>query len=490
MRPAVESERPNEPVAPAAAPPGADPGPKPTEAPAPPSQAGASVPAAAKRPRKWRRRLLWASGAALVGAVGLWIAIHRIPWLGPWLAEGARSVLGPAAVAWLEDTAYGVEDRVNRWRYGEAPPKVLWEEEAAPPEVAPRPATSASASGPPPAFPPPNFAPPFPQVAAAGDGVWLTLDDGRAKERDGRPGAFVRALVHPDPKRSFAAVAVVAMDLTRLDLRLVAGVSEPQSHTVPRSSRPGMIPKEHVPALVAAFNGGFRAVHGQYGMRLGSDLFLPPRDMACTVALLPSAPKPVRIGTWSAIKADDATFEGFRQTPPCLVEGGKKNPVINEYSRGWGATVSGDTIIRRSALGIDPTGQVLYYALGDALSVDALAMAMKAIGSVDAAQLDVNYSYPRFILYADGATPEAPPEASKSIIRDVKFRRGEYAVEPAERDFFYIMRKPPSAPPAPAPASEPPPAGGSAGSPVAPPAGSPAPPAASPPSPAPPTPSR
>ena len=53
-----------------------------------------------------RRRLLWglAISALPMLAIGLWVAIHRIPWLGPLLADGARAIVGPAAVAKVEDS--------------------------------------------------------------------------------------------------------------------------------------------------------------------------------------------------------------------------------------------------------------------------------------------------------------------------------------------------------------------------------------------------
>jgi len=42
-------------------------------------------------------------------------------------------------------------------------------------------------------------------------------------------------------------------------------------------------------------------------------------------------------------------MNGYRQTPPCLVEQGKVNTALEsvEYNKNWGATVSGETVIRR-----------------------------------------------------------------------------------------------------------------------------------------------
>src|SRR5262249_36766769 len=137
---------------------------------------------ALKKMSKWRRRGLIAAGVVGVGVPGLWLAIHEVPGLGPALADGTRAVLGPKAVAWAEDVAYGIQDRIDRWRYKDARPKTFWDTPAAPARpAAPSPATSgslpvaavpAAPGAPAPAevdsFPPPAFTPPAPSVASDG----------------------------------------------------------------------------------------------------------------------------------------------------------------------------------------------------------------------------------------------------------------------------------------------------------------------------------
>lgn len=248
-----------------------------------------------------------------------------------------------------------------------------------------------------------------------------------------------KSLVHPDPKRSFAVVALVAIDRKRIDLHLVAGKTEPSSQAVPMDKRPGIVPEPDLAVLVAAFNGGFKAIHGHWGMMLDGQTYVAPRDTGCTIALMKD--DSVRVGTWKGMQPTEGDMRWFRQTPPCLVEGGATHPALEvEYAKGWGATVSGDTVIRRSAIGVDATGRFLLFGLGDALTAQSLARAMKTAGARDAAQLDVNYAYPRFLVYERG--PEgAPPKAKSAIIPDIKFRPAEYVGEPALRDFFYLTRK-------------------------------------------------
>lgn len=398
---------------------------------------------------RFRRRAVIALAATALAVEGLWLGIHHIPGFGPALADGVRAVVGPTPVAWAENVAYGVADTLNQWRYKDEPPKTFWEApaESIPVSAAPDKPIKAAAdahapdapAAPAESFPPPSYAPPFEGVAAKGDGVWLAIRSGKpASGEPAEPPAMVKSLVHPDPKRGFAAVAIVAMDLNRLDLRLVSGLKEPASNTVPEERRRGLIAKDDMADVVAAWNGGFKATHGQYGMMINGDTFLPPKETACTMAFFRDGS--VKVRTWPALKDAEATMAFYRQTPPCLVEQGELNPALSEYNRSWGSTVSGETIIRRSAIGIDATGRVLFYALGEAVTSEALGRAMKVAGAVGAAQLDVNHAYPRFLMFEQRGAGELPI-ATQAIIPGIEFEKWDYTIEPSPRDFFYIKRR-------------------------------------------------
>jgi hypothetical protein len=178
-------------------------------------------------------------------------------------------------------------------------------------------------------------------------------------------------------------------------------------------------------------------------MMLDGETFVPPRDIGCTVAMYKDGG--VKIRTWPAVKETVGDMSGYRQTPPCLVEQGKVNETLEsvEYNKNWGAAVSGETVIRRSAIGLDKTGRVLFYGLGEACTAQALAHAMHAVGAEDAAQLDVNYSYPRFLFYTKTEGAE-PPAVSSALIPGIKYQKHEYTGASEVRDFFYLTKKRPS----------------------------------------------
>ena len=61
----------------------------------------------AAKPKKSRKGRLrrWLIGLAIgtpVAVILLWIAVHRIPWLGPMFANGLRAVIGTERVAKLD----------------------------------------------------------------------------------------------------------------------------------------------------------------------------------------------------------------------------------------------------------------------------------------------------------------------------------------------------------------------------------------------------
>jgi len=285
-------------------------------------------------------------------------------------------------------------------------------------------------------FPPPGYAPPVSRTAKSDDGRWTPLGPGAAGGAD----VLYRSTVHPHPIKGFVYVAIVAIDLRRVEVRLVAGTEEPESDAVPKEKRTGLVPASDQDDLLAVFNGGFKARHGNYGAMIGGDLFVPPRDDACVVVL----PKGggIRIGPWSEHAANRSEMASFRQTPPCLLDRGVPHPLLvaEEKTRKWGAAEGGDVEIRRSAVGLDPSGATLFYGLGEWTTAKTLTDGMKAAGAVSAAELDVNWSYTYFLLFGRPGRGE-PRQVTAALVPKTKFVAEGFVTKPSYRDFFYLMRK-------------------------------------------------
>jgi hypothetical protein len=294
---------------------------------------------------------------------------------------------------------------------------------------------AAPAAGPPKpaAFPPAAFAPPVERTKAAGDGTWSPIPVHRAKGAD---SPVARAVVHPHRIRPFVIVEIVAIDASRLSMELVGGTQEPEGTTAPVDKHPGVVPAADLASLVAVTNGGFKKRHGGHGIAVGGEVLLAGKPEFCAFAKTKEGG--YRIGTWAALEASSKDFVWWRQTPPCLVEGGAKHPdLANEYkAKKWGGAEDGNKEIRRSAIGVGADPGVLYFAIGDWVTAEWLADGLVAAGVTAAAELDINYSYTRFIVYEHAAPGELV--ATSPLLKDLKAPRREYWKEPTERDFFYL----------------------------------------------------
>jgi len=366
----------------------------------------------------------------------LWIAVHTIPGFGPWFANTLRSVLGNRAVAWLQDTAYGVEDWVNQKTRSDDAPVSMLNIPSEIPSAEPAPTGSVDAPKGPPPFKLKELGPVHESLKLKGDGVWFPLKDPR------KPNDRVRMLqtqLHPDKNRSWSVAAVVAVDLATAELHLMAGRFEPESKTkeAKEYKRLAVVPEEDRDRLMAAFNGGYKSTHGHYGMKIDGVTLVPPRGLCCAVAKYKDGSLAIR--SWDKVSDTVPDMHWFRQNPICMYDEGKPHPALAMKKLGWGASsVSGTTVIRRSALGLNKERTVLYVGIGDFTTGQTIAQAMVHAGSHYVVQLDVNFSFPKFLLYEDagGGKLKAIP-----LTENFEYEEDQYVGTRSHRDFFYITRR-------------------------------------------------
>lgn len=373
-----------------------------------------------------RKRAVRVLVALAVGAVGLgaglWWGVHNTSWMGPCSADSLRAVVGPKPVAYLEDAVYGVADSYRQWRHADAPPRTYW--------TAPVASSAAASALPADGFPPPPVTPLHPHVADPGDGIWSVA------AQDGKGTALLaKTIVHPDPERPYAALAVVAMDLKRVRLHARPGTLEPREPSLPASLRTGLVEPSDVPLLLAVFNGGFQTIHGNYGMMVRGHRLGTPQRESCTVAIY--ADGTVRIRPWPEVEPTEAAMTAYRQTPECLVHHGQRHPaLVAKYNTHWGAALGGQTVIRRSALGVSQDGRVVFFGMGDSLTARTLADGMSAAGASDVAQLDINHAFPRFVFYQHG--PKGL--VTSALCPGFTHAAEDFVERPMNRDFFYVTR--------------------------------------------------
>jgi len=282
------------------------------------------------------------------------------------------------------------------------------------------------------AAPAPNVTAQSAARPSAASGIWSPFVYNAA----GRP-VLERAIVTPDPDRPYVETALVRIDLRNTQLHLVAGTLEPLSNV--RIRRPGLIPivDQRPGRLLAAFNGGFKAANGAFGMAVNGVTLLPPSDGLATLAIYRDGH--VRLGVWGSDIGPAPDMIAYRQNCPLLLDGGKLTPQAEtDAPTLWGRTVKNKIATWRSGLGLTADGRYLIYAAGDGLTVPTLAAALAAGGADRGMQLDINSWWTRFVTYApaSGGSGLVAQKLFDSMVGNER-----QFLAPDTRDFFYLTTR-------------------------------------------------
>ena len=405
------------------------------------------------------------AGTLVLLAAAAYVFTSLRPALGARAVDMARGLLGDKIVSQVENSVLRLEDKAKQLEYRLAKPRAAAPWQAGPPASVP-PAVTASATnaaeaaaptrlpadviypGASPSATPANLsstpATPSPRPAA-----WRMEDVpplGTAPE-EGRWTAYLRdatgvvvayrTFLQPDPERPYASVAVVAFDLQATRLHFVPGYTEPVSAVF--ISRPARIPAgDLLPGkILAAFNGGFKAEHGHFGVMVAGVILIPPRDGFGTVAI--DADGKVALGAWGKDISASPGQAAWRQNGPLIIQEGQINPhTAVTDPKDWGYTTDGGTATGRSALGISPDGRVLYYAAGFDLTLPALSRAVQEAGAWQAIQLDINNFYAHFEAFSMGSEGKL---AAVPLLDQMKGPGDQRYLTINSRDFFYVTTK-------------------------------------------------
>lgn len=393
------------------------------------------------------------------------VILTRWPGVGASVARPLRRVIGNERVAQMETILFSIQDVLKQGSYnlGLAEPEAPWQvAEAAPPPNPTRPLPTATPSPRPTApeeqpnpdntpFPSPtpedNPAPTASPTAVPwtlpdltpftdlqGEGIWLPYLYNEAGEVVG-----LRTFVLPDPERPYATVAIIAFDLTKTDLNYVLGVDEPKLPDGPGGN--GTIPTaDNQPNhLLAAFNGGFMATHGEYGAMSNGTVALPAKSPYGTVAIYETGE--VQIGEWGSDILPDGLFNAWRQNARMVVHNGQINDrVYNGSIITWGGNINGNIVTWRSGLGLSADQQTLYYFAGPSINMPSLAEAMLAANAYNGILLDINASWVHFTAFRPNNSSEAPLTAEPLFEEGMETHTDRY-LQQSSRDFFYITTK-------------------------------------------------
>jgi hypothetical protein len=305
---------------------------------------------------------------------------------------------------------------------------------------------------------PPSPMKPMLDPPLKGEGKWASLEkDPFVGKNPGAPTPFVFSFIRTDRKRIYNQIFVTLWDPRQVELHPVSGTVEPRSATGETGT--GEVPRrpEVMGRLVGGFNGGFQAVHGEFGMMADRVVYLPPKPFAATVAEL--ADGSTGFGTWPESSPIPKEIVGLRQNmTPLIVD-----EVPNPYKRHWwggvppGWTQESRTV--RSALCMTREGFVGYF-YGAAIDPEVLSFAMQRARCVHGLHLDMNAGHTGLEFYRTAPrgklpVPKRPLEdlweargnvpgmegwefMSRRMIRFMALMNFPRYVGTEQRDFFYL----------------------------------------------------
>lgn len=361
--------------------------------------------------------------------------------------------VGAEKIAFLENVFFTAVDYVMRWWHGLRAPRMAQDPPAPTPTEAPRPEPTATPSptAPPTLTPLPSATalPTFSATAtralpSATPTLTPTPSPTATPTATATPtgkrlaeGILWRDTLKPDSQRPYAFAEVIELDPALLQIKMICGTAEPQSTTGLVGS--GVIPREDWPHLVAAFNGGFAAMHGYYGMMVDRKVYLPARNGIATLAVYEDGS--IRMGTWGQDITLTPDMVSYRQNCLPLIENGTITAETGKLAL-WGLSVSNQVYLYRSGLGITKEGRLIY-VVGKPLSAYTLARALQMAGAVYAMQLDVDEYHVVFITYdvQPGKEGGQPVVTGRKLRNDMHGYDG-YFLRPFQLDFFYLTRRP------------------------------------------------
>lgn len=396
-----------------------------------------------------------------------------------WVVDTVRNVswIGPEPIEWLEHEVFGVKDLAERaWHavFGSETEMAEVSEDMGVSEEERRRRLALTAPDPELGWPPPPIEPVLSRPLQ-GEGEWIpVVDDPFVKSYPGAPPAFYQSFVRADPERTYTRVYVTIWDPRQVQLHIVAGTREPESATGETGA--GRVPRdrETLTRLVAGFNGGFQALHGEFGMMADGRVYLPPKPWAATVAVYRDGR--VAMGSWRgppegvrqyeerwAVEQIPDEMVALRQNLTSVVEDGEWNP----WERWWwgAAPLNADeqVYIDRSGLCLTEEGYLAYF-WGQSLGPEALGRAMLGTRCVRGMHLDMNSLHTGMEFY-NIAPPEAPhpplgreptedeyvgavPDAesytvrARKMVRSMTPMRFPRYIGTDPRDFFYLTLRP------------------------------------------------
>ena len=242
--------------------------------------------------------------------------------------------------------------------------------------------------------------------------------------------AMYAAFLRPDPVHTSLVTAVAWMDPTVVRLVGYAGVVEPGGSWTNEAP----IPSFARPALLAAFNSGFKMRDARGGYYADGRTARPLVPGAATMVISPNGVP--NIGQWGRDFTLGPSVAFARQNLALIVDGGQPVADLATGNAKWGSTVGNAVYVWRSGAGITADGAIVY-AAGNGLSASTLAAVLTRAGAVRAMELDINSTWVDFFTYGPNLLGGI---SVYKLLPDMRPSTNNYLTA-SSRDFIAVFRR-------------------------------------------------
>lgn len=224
--------------------------------------------------------------------------------------------------------------------------------------------------------------------AQPGEGLWTVKDSWMP----GAP-AVESTWFRTTPSNPSIIAYAFWMRAASTQLALYLGYEGPGPSSLNRG--PEMVPLAARGRLLSTFNSGFYEKDGSAGFYTNHTLYYPMVNGLA--ALVEYANGSYDVMNWQGGTTPGPSIVMARQNLPLIVDHGQATAPTTNWPN-YGITLGGVPAVWRTAIGIDPHGNLIYATAASQLP-STLAQIMIHLGCVRAMQLDINPAWPIYNTY-------------------------------------------------------------------------------------------